>query len=448
MFHKIAYKEKYKYLSKESEKIHTMMDKFGLSLPKSCRFIAERTPSKIFSDFLDRFANSVDSGISIKSFLHSEQAIVLNDFNNMYKTALNAIDLIKEVFTSIVIAMVFIISLSIMIPLIIGENTITPLIGSILIFIGVEIVVLYFAKSKVPRDSIWHTLDIETKTDLKIKKALLISIFSCIIISIPIIFILNFPITISTAIILTPFIYVGKVVAKEENIIKRKDSNFAAFIRSLGSLSTIKGGVLTNALKQMTYHDFGPLTQDINELYKRTNTRINSVKSWDYFSAGTGSNLIEHFGKMFADSVHIGCKPDDSGEIISNNFMQIESLRKHRYNSASSIISIAYGLSAGISFTIFLTVSISEYLGNIFLETELPKGLEAGLPFIEEPLNIYLIVSLIMALMTFHALLSAKLIRILDGGHPLNIYTHFVYMVWISAICGEVALRVVPHFLG
>ena len=63
---------------------------------------------------------------------------------------------------------------------------------------------------------------------------------------------------------------------------KRKDENYPSFIRSLGSSAGARGGLIDEALKSLRIHDFGPLTKDVNSLFKRINTRVDKKKSWDY----------------------------------------------------------------------------------------------------------------------------------------------------------------------
>ncbi|TRZ87004.1 MAG: hypothetical protein D4R88_10020, partial [Methanosarcinales archaeon] len=159
-----------------------------------------------------------------------------------------------------------------------------------------------------------------------------------------------------------PFALTGYFARKEEELIKRKDDNFAAFVRALGSTAGARGGIIRDSLRNLTYHDFGPLTPDINELYKRLETRINKIMSWNYFAAGTGSNLIERFGTIFAEGIDKGGKPEAIGDIVGDNFMRIVSLRKLRYSLATSLLGEVYGLTGGIAFTMFLTLAIVKML--------------------------------------------------------------------------------------
>jgi len=448
LFKRLSENDAYGYLAEETGKIYMLMDDWGLSLSRSCRFIARRTPSELFADFLDRFAHAVDAGEEIEDFLRTEQKVVMNDFDTMYKSALHSIDLIKETFTSMIMALIFLSSFAIIMPILTGLDATMLMVGAILLFAGTEALLVYFAKLKVPQDRIWHTLDIVTKADKKIKISFPISILACMIVSIPVIFLLDFPITISLSIILTPLVFTGQVASREENRIKRKDSNFASFIRSLGSSAGARGGLINDSLRQLTYHDFGPLTNDVTELYKRISSRVDKMKSWNYFAAGTGSNLIERFGTIFAEGTHIGGKPEVIGKIISDNFMHIVSLRRLRYDSSSSLVGILYGLTAGVAFTMFLSLSIVEVLNNIFVDAAIPEGMDVGLYFGAGGTDVALLTTLLMGMMVLHSLLSSLLIRVVDGGHFFNIYTHFVGLMWVSSICAEVALSSVAPILG
>lgn len=448
LFYKLSKNESYGFLADETGKIYMLMEDWGLSLSQACRFIAQRTPSDLFADFLDRFAYAMDAGEKMEDFLLSEQKAVMNDFDTMYKAALNSIDMIKETFVSMVMALIFLSSFAIIMPILTGMDATLLMVGSISLFIGTEILLVYFAKLMVPRDRIWHTLDIKTKANNAIKLSFPISVLACMIVSIPVIFLTDLPITISISIILTPMVFTGLLARREENRIKRKDSNFASFIRSLGSSAGARGGLLNESLRQLTYHDFGPLTNDVNELYKRINIKIDNMKSWDYFAAGTGSNLIQRFGIIFAEGTHIGGKPEVIGEMISDNFMHIVSLRKLRYSSASSLVGIMYGLTAGIALTMFLSLAIVGVLNNIFTVAEIPEGLDIGLSIGAEAMNITLLTALLMTMMVFHSLISTLLIRVVDGGHFFNTVTHFVGLLWTSSICAEITLAGIIPIMG
>ena len=448
LLYRLSQNEAYGYLAKETARIHALIFYWHVSFPVACRFIAKRTPSIVFSDFLDRLAHSVQAGQGFEEFVISEQTVVMNDFKTMFHDALNSIDMVKEMFVSMCMSLIFIVAFAIIMPIITGINGTLLLGGAIAIFVGAEFVILLYARSKVPGDRIWHTLEIETVADRRIKWSMPISLMLCMIVTIIVIGFTNLPTTIMFATCLTPLLLTGLIARHEENKIKRYDDNFGAFIRSLGGAAGSRSGLILESLKELISHDFGPLSENINNLYKRLKVRLNTVRSWEHFAAGTGSNLIERFATMFVEGTNVGGKPAIIGEIIGRNFMDILSMRKLRYSSASGLVGVIYGLTAGISATMFLSLSIISMLSKLFSNVEMPN-IDVGISM-NAIVNsdVGLLTTMLMFMMVCHSLISAILIRVVDGGHHFNTYTHFVGLVWVSALVAEITTRGMSPLLG
>lgn len=445
---KLSHTEAYGYLAKETGRIYALIYYWHVSFPVACRFIAQRTPSILFSDFLDRMAHSVQSGQDFREFVLSEQTVVMKDFVTMYQDSLNSIDMIKEMFISMCMSLIFIVAFAIIMPIITGMDSILLLGGAIVLFIGTEFVILLYARSKVPADRIWHTLEIETTADRRIKWSMPVSLLLCIIVTGIVVPFSKLPTTILFATSLTPLLLTGLIARTEENKIKRYDNNFGAFIRSLGGAAGSRSGLILESLKELISHDFGPLSENVNNLYKRLRTRLSTPRSWEHFAAGTGSNLIERFATMFVEGTNVGGKPALIGDIISHNFMSILSMRKLRYSSASSLIGVLYGMTAGIAATMFLAVSIISMLAKMFSNVSIPD-IDIGISIATiSATNIPLMTTMLMIMMVCHSLMSAMLIRIVDGGHHFNTYTHFVGLVWISALTAELTIQGMGPLLG
>jgi len=109
------------------------------------------------------------------------------------------------------------------------------------------------------------------------------------------------------AVSLTPLLLTGLIARTEENKIKRYDNNFGAFIRSLGGAAGSRSGLILESLKELISHDFGPLSENVNNLYKRLRTRLSTPRSWS-ISLLNRSNLIERFATMFVEGTNVGGK--------------------------------------------------------------------------------------------------------------------------------------------
>ncbi|CAD6492949.1 MAG: Type II secretion system (T2SS), protein F [Candidatus Argoarchaeum ethanivorans] len=448
LFKTISKKPEYGELAKECGKLYMMMDTWHMSLAEACRFLSKQTQSKIFSDFLERFAHAMESGQKMEDFLGSEQDVVMVNYEVMYHGALYDLDMMKEILESIVITLIFIISFAVIMPFLTGQDIVQLLSISLFIFTTAEIMIAYFMKSKVPHDNIWHSLNMKTDVEKKFKLFLIISVVGCIIIFILVLSVgKTLPLPLKAALSFTPLIIAGFFVRKEEVLIKCRDEDYAEFIRSLGSSADTRGGIIEKALMYITLHDFGTLSKNIRNLYKRLRTRIDKLASWQHFEAECGSNLIQRFSEMFVESLNVGGKPLPISKIISKNFGKIQALRKQRYQNTSSFIGIMYGLQAGIAFSVYISFGVVKMMNNLFISIDVPEEITSSLLYTFEPSEINIIPFMLLAVLIAHALISAVLIRIADGGRMLNTLIHFVGIVWVGALTAIVVEKMLASLL-
>ena len=446
LFKMISEDPNYHLIGEECGKIYLLMDTWNLSLADACRFVAERTPSVLFADFLDRFAHAVQSGEKIERFLGAEQDTVMRDYATMYSGALTSIDIVKEMFVSLIMSLIFLASFSAIMPIITGMDATNLMLISTFSFAVADFSVIMFIRAKMPRDQIWQQLGIESESDRKLKRSIVFSLAGCLVTIVLVRFVIA-PDVIKIAIILTPLLYTGRIAAKEEAKIKRKDDNYPSFLRSLGSSASARGGMIGEALKSLRTHDFGPLTTTINRLYSRLVSRINKLDAWNLFSVETGSNLIQRFSVMFVESTHLGGEAETVSDMIATNFHQIVRLRKLRYQSASTMVGVFYGLTAGIGFTLYVSLGVVELMQGMFEAVELPPGMSMGM-ILYTDIDIDILYTLVTIIILLHSLLSSLMIRFVDGGNLLNGTTHFVMMVWIGAISAVVCKASVSSLLG
>ncbi|MEA1984543.1 MAG: archaellar assembly protein FlaJ [Euryarchaeota archaeon] len=438
----------YLNLAEDTHKIYDLVTVWNMSLAEASRFISKRTPSIIFEDFLDRFAHALQSGEEIKDFLTAEQNVVMNEYESMYNSALYGIEMIKELFTSLIMSLIFMASFAVIMPVITGMDAILLMAIVIVVFVVVDIMILVLAKGKAPKDPIWQQTNIITPAKVKLYRSVPISLAGCVILGIIVYLYGAITPPIAIAISLTPLIYTGHMAKTIEKGIRRRDDNYPAFIRSLGSSAGARGGVIDEALKALRAHDFGPLTNDVNNLYKQLTTRIDKFKSWNHFAANTGSNLIQRFSVMFVEATNLGGKPEVIGDIIADNFYRITALRKKRYQSASSMVGVLYGLTGGIAFTLYISVGVVELMQSMFSTMDMSSGMSIGMVVYVDIGSTETMGLMVVFIMIAHSLLSAMLIRVVDGGHMFGAATDFVAMAWIGGISAVVTKVGVSSLLG
>jgi len=124
------------------------------------------------------------------------------------------------------------------------------------------------------------------------------------------------------------------------------------------------------------------------------------------------------------------------------------SLRKRRYQSASSLVGVLYGLTGGIGFTLYISIGVVDLMQDMFSTVSIPEGMSMGMVINPNIGSIEVLSAMILLIMVAHSLMSALLLRFVDGGHILRASKDFVIMVWVSAFSAVITVSGVATLLG
>ncbi len=437
MIKKLSDMEDYEALAEEMQKIYNRMEYWDMPLPEAARDVAEETPSEKLSDFLTRLAHSQEAGEDLTTFLEKEHSVVMKDYETEYKAALERLDLIKEVFISAMTATLFLIVFLSILPIFSGDPAMVLLSGGLVVFLIMEVMMAVVIKSILPKDPMWHDLDRRPPLTEKLKKAVPISGIAALILFY--VFSVYIPVDLfwRVAIALTPFIAPGLIIYFSEKTLKRSDQNYDAFMRAIASSTAMKGGNVERALAKLRQYDFGPLTEEIEKLYRRLLTRINEQKAWKFFASGTGSNLIATFTNIYTGSRDLGADVRTVSDIISDTFVRTLSLRKDRYQQASSMVGIFYGLGLGAALTLTLTLNISVMMDDslaMVAETPEFEDILYEVAYSPQMMQLFILIAIII-----HAICAALSLVISAGSHKMSMLYHMVGMIWIGVVTSIVA---------
>ncbi|MFT4310634.1 MAG: hypothetical protein ACMXYC_03305 [Candidatus Woesearchaeota archaeon] len=443
LFKSVSKKKTLGQIATTFKKINYFAKRWNMGYSASCRKIGSLTPSKIFGDFLDRFAVMLDYGESLDVFLVEEQDALMDDFSANYKKSLESIKTIQDIFLSMTMALGFLISIGLILPLI-ADTSITSVLGWILlIFFTIDFMILVFVKNFIPADRLMQHSDIVDDGMKKIFKATFIAIPSSAVILTTLFLINALPFMINVAIGIIPLFYIGFIANQVENDVYNRDKAFPAFIRSLGIAIDIKSGAVMSAITSLRVHDFGLIDPMLQNLYKRLRTGNDKMLSWKYFAAECGSNLIYEFTQIFSESVSLGGRAEKIAEIISNNFQRILSLRKLKIQLASSLRGAMYGALVGFAGAAYVAAEISQLLSGLFSAPfsdasdtgEFAASLlgeinpSAALAVNPETIALYLGVMVI-----FHAIVSSIIIKVIDGGTTYAMFFDMSIMIWMGTV--------------
>jgi flagellar protein FlaJ len=455
-FTHVSKQEQFGYITELSKKILYLARDWNLGFAATSRKLAKFSPSRILADFLDRMAAVLDFGEDLSTFLTEEQDAVMQDYANEYKQSLENIKTLQDVFISITIAMAFALASALLVPILIGIDMILVVQYGLFALIFVDLLLILLIKTFIPQDRLAHTLKIRDEGSQKIRKYLYYALPTSILLLAGTMWLGVLDFLVNVTIASLPLFVVGVLAMREENVIFERDKAYPAFIRAMGGTIYVRGGGVSSALGALQVHDFGVLQPMVEGLYRRLRLGSEKVKSWLYFSAETGSNLIYYFTEIFRESIYLGGNGEKIGHIISQNFSQLLGLRKLRLQLASGMRGALYGGLVGFVATVYMAASITEMLGQLFggaLNTgedvtgqsaQLFNSILPGVPELDMGLvGLYIGIMVIV-----HAASSSYIIKIIDGGKKEAMFFDFTAMCVVGSILSWVVPKISDWAFG
>jgi flagellar protein FlaJ len=440
----------YKSLGEEIRKISVLADQWRVPISKTFRFVGERTPSKILRDFLDRFSQSLDSGVEHREFIEHEQDAVLQEYKTIYEASNENIVILSEVYVSLLISIIFVMSLGIVLPMVMGSQDMGSFIYvSSFMLLASEGMLLYLLRSMIPPDEMWHSTGEKGEIELSLlrtfKTTLIVSVLLCVVLSISKVYlslpiISMIPIEILIVAGLTPLFIPGIKALREEEHMSRKERNFMGFLPALGSISTMRGGRINDSVYYLSEKDYGVLTTHIRDLYRRLRTRINDDAAWEWFGVDTGSNYIQRSCEMFRQATSAAANPRTVSRMIAENIRKIRDLRIKKLAIVRTTSALLGGITFGIAFSIYISFVVARHLNSILITSK------AGNPFEGTPIDVGAILTtvppevftqnffLIFMVLLAHSFLMGLTIRSMRGSHILVTFFYFIPFAWIVAV--------------
>ncbi|MFC7080001.1 archaellar assembly protein FlaJ [Halorussus caseinilyticus] len=457
VFRTLGEEEEYGALAEEMRRITQLVDTWNQSLDDALRLRANKSPSKPFADFLDRLAYTINAGQEIQDFLLSEQDVVIENYVTIYEGSLENLEVMKDLYLSMVLSVTFALVFATVLPILTGTNPTMTVSAVVVMFAFVQTGFLVMIRNTAPYDPLWYhpegqTTDSEWRIRISVAAGLVLTLLvmgACLLIllgrtgidpdSIPLPFYAAIP--------STPLLIPGIVARKEEEQIKERDDEFTSFIRALGATESAKQSTTTKVLESLRGKDFGALTDNVDDLYKRLNMRIEPSMAWRHFTSDSRSYLIQKFSEMFLVGRQMGGDPKKLGELISSNMNKVLQLRERRAQSTVTLIGVLYGITAASTFAFFIGLEIVEVLSSMSVGLNTSQ-FDFGTIIHTDVYDIPTIEYLLIIIILLNSVLSSLMIRIADGGHKINAYVHFVLLTWISSSIAVFTRIVVGSFLN
>ena len=275
IFRTLAQVDEYGALAEEMGRITALVDTWNQSLDDACRRRSKRVPSELLSDFLERLAYTVGAGQALDEFLIDEQESIIQEFVIRYESSLSTLDVMKELYLSLMLSTTFILVFATVLPLLIGVPPTFLIGGVILMFAIVQAGFLFAIHTVAPRDPVWLDPESDHSPMYRVRPALIAGTVLSLVAMVGVLLVgLGYtplapdvlPRAIYLAIPTTPLLLPGLLMRREEQKVTDRDSGFPSFIRALGGDESVKKTSTANVLETLRNKDFGALTDNVNNL--------------------------------------------------------------------------------------------------------------------------------------------------------------------------------------
>ena len=427
-------------LAREVGKIYKLVETWNVNLGDACRIVSKRTPSKLFSDFLDRLSHTIDTGGEPEEFFKREQKAFKNNYEVEYRGTLFKLEILMELFIAIVIIATFFEFFVVIMPFLNYSDSTLFFIGVPFLFIFLELVYLFFLQASMPREQLRHGTGLLSESErgelagLGLAVVLTIAFTGLAFLFLRDWFLDDTLMPLLAAMITTPLALAGLQASSNDRAIIRIEDSYPAFIRSLGGSASSGGTGTLQALEKLKTHDFGPLTEHIKALFKRIKLNIDGERSWDHFGAETGSDLVAKFSKMYMKGVKAGGNHEGVSEVVSKNFLDVMGLRRHRYIYASIFTMVIYGIALVVSFSLFIAGDVTKEVAEKYTGFEIPGAIgEAGIQK-PEVYDDYVLTLAFFVILLSHAIISGFIIRVVGSGSMQGVLVHVSGILWVGAL--------------
>ncbi|MDO9539801.1 MAG: archaellar assembly protein FlaJ [Methanocalculus sp.] len=317
--------------SKAIKKVEFFVKRWGYSYVQALSITAERLEQGVLKTLLNRFSNSMESGVPDQDFLDGEISSSMEIFRNNQESGFELLKkwadaYIAMLLSAIVIAVTIMISVAIYAPGDVQETLgITYWIILLISFFGIG--------------TMFHTVPIDERVykskDWPSKEQGMLARMQKFIIPITIAsWLITWAIGVPAGIV---FMLVGILLAPlgviafidNKNVIAR-DEEFPNFIRGLGSIMGGKGAPLSQALAEIDKKSMQNLSPHLLSVFSKLNLGLDEDLSWKRFIGECGSNFIYKYLNIFRDTVNMGGDPKKIGTVVGDSMLEQVLMRKKR----------------------------------------------------------------------------------------------------------------------
>jgi flagellar protein FlaJ len=431
------------------EGINTLVEEMRYDYPDACRAIGLAAKSDNMKSFLLRFSDALRSGEPIADYLAREASVQGEDYENHYERDLEGLKQWSNAFSSIVISVALIVIIQIVSAMISSLNP-PMMLGLITSGVGMAGFGAYIIRQSAPKETMTITPTEGSPEQLRaynLMRSLLPFAFMVALV----LYILGAHLGTIFIVLSIFMVPIGFISMQSDGKTSKKDTEFAAFLRSSGGMASSSGTTIQVALTKMDLSSFPTLEPDIVRLSKRLHARVEPEQCWSKFGLETGSRLISDVTDIFYTGIQIGGDPERVGYLCSLFTAKTTQLRARRRMNASTFAGLTIVMHivlAGLMVFILSIVTnfaklVSELMPSGDAAAEGQRTMSMGMAnFSASDLQFLSIITVVMIVMM--ALVGSFAVMLTDGGYKLKIFFYIAMTTFISGV----SLLVVPPMVA
>ena len=312
-------------------KVDTFVKKWNYSYAESLSIVAERTQNEILRSMLNRYSNSIDSGVPDEDFLSNELSTVRSVYRNQLEQGMSMLQKWGDAYVAMllsgtVIAVIVMISVVIYAPTDIQSSF--NMSYAVILAISVFGIVLMY--TSVPDDPKSHGLAERTSKEqatIHAMERIIVPLTIVIVIILSLLGVAASLVFLLVGVLMAPLGIIGFI---DDHNITLRDNDFSVFIRSFGAVMGGQGTTAVYALGSIDRKSLTALEPLVNSVYSKLNLGLDEKQIWDKFIGESGSNLIYKYLNIYRDTVALGGPPEPIGTVVGSSMLEQTLLREKK----------------------------------------------------------------------------------------------------------------------
>ena len=431
----------YGYYASNFEKIYLLGVKWQYGIARACEMVALTVKADDFRLLLMKLAQVFRLGEDLSVFMRQELNAVMHGFNAAYERSMRSMDLLLEMYSTMMSTSSFLVSSMMLLTMISGGGTSAGFIVTITAAILAGLASFVFMAYMIfPKDKI---ADIKALPEApKFKKKLYMGVAMGVAVGAGLGLSGVVPVQVAIAAAGGPLILPGLMARKMDAKIRKLDDYYPSFARHLGDVyHTV--GTLGATLKSVLRSDFGELSNYIAAMYNRAQSRIKIEDSFELFSQETGSSLIAAGNTVMANAMIKGANMQEVGTKLSeiaSSFLETRNKRQQSAKAFESTIIIMHVLTLAV---FSLINRLLQFLQQYFALQHSITGSAQSVITIA-PADPTVMAALLPAMAVALAGINAMALKVFQGG----VYQTVWFTAGILLIIGGLVLYGVDGFLS